>query len=111
MAKISTAIFDFSRQEITQIFKKARAALKHPGLTILVAPKTKEFGRLLVVTSRKIGNAVKRNKVRRRLKAIFYEEKLYERGLDCIVIVKQPGTELGFDDLIKIMTQALSKTL
>jgi len=79
-----------------------------PSLTLLVAPKSREVGRILVVTSRKVGNAVKRNRIRRRLKAIFYEEKLYDRGYDCIVIIKKAGIELDFDELKKIMTETLT---
>ena len=95
-----------TRQEIAVIFKKARRVIKHPGLDILVMATTHP-GRILVVTSRRVGNAPARNKVRRRLKAIFYEEKLATYGYDCIVIIKPGGTELTFETLRDLLMQAL----
>ena len=37
------------------------------------------YAKILIVTPKKIGSAPVRNLLKRRLKSIFYEEKLYER--------------------------------
>jgi ribonuclease P protein component len=97
----------FTKEEIATTFKAARRVLKHPGLDILKAP-TQGVGKLLVVTPRHTGNAVHRNRIRRRLKAIFYEEKLGNRGYNCIVIVKKESNTLSFDDLKALLIQAFS---
>lgn len=96
----------FTKQEIDLSFKAARRVLKHPGLVILIAP-VETTGKLLVVTPGSIGNAAKRNLIRRRLKAIFHEEKLGTRGYNCIVLVKKPGLTLSFDELKTLLTQAV----
>lgn len=96
----------FTKPEITACFNAARRVLKHPGLDILRAP-TSNKGKLLVVTPARIGNAPARNRIRRRLKAIFYEEKLENRGYDCIVLVKKAGIMLSFDELKKLLMQAI----
>lgn len=63
-----------------------------------------DFGRILVITSRKIGSAPKRNKIRRRLKSIFYENKLFALDYDCIVIVRQGSAiNLEFYELKEIL--------
>ncbi len=108
MPRSAQTISHFSPKEISQLFKKARRVLTHPGLHILVAPANQSLGRVLVVTSRKIGNAPTRNKIRRQLKAIFYEEKLYEKGADCVVIVKLGGPNLDFPHLKELLLKAFA---
>ncbi|HZW61601.1 MAG TPA: ribonuclease P protein component [Candidatus Babeliales bacterium] len=93
----------FTRQEITDIFRKARRILRHPGLDILIVPKNFDIARLLVITPKKIGNAPERNRVRRRIKAIWHEAQLDQQPYDCIVIVKQPGVELSFEVLKQLV--------
>lgn len=108
MPRISHSLSQFTKQEVTTLFAQARRSIRHPGLDVLIAPALKpEFGRILVVAARKIGNAPQRNKIRRQFKAIFYENKLYELGYDCIVIVKKGATELSFDDLKKHLLRVI----
>ena len=109
MTQIVKKISHFTKKEINQLFKTARRITKHPGFTILLAPQLHDFGRILIVASRKVGNAPTRNKIKRRLKAIFYEEKLYERGYDCIVIVKKEGTIVPHAELKQLLTQAFEQ--
>jgi len=109
MANIARDITRFtSKKAIDELFKKARRVIKHPGLHILIAPKAESFGHILIIASRKTGNAPERNKIRRRLKSIFYEDKLYEKGLDCIVIVKKEGTTMPFGELKELLLKAFT---
>lgn len=96
----------FTQQEVRNCFKAARRVLKHPGLDILIAP-TNTIGKILVVTAARVGNSPERNQIRRRLKAIFYEEQLGNRGYDCIVLVKKPGIALSFDELKGLLINAI----
>lgn len=86
----------FTRTEIQKLFKTARRILNDSSCSLLIAPRIHSHAGLLVVTSRKIGNAPERNKTRRRIKAIFYEEKLFNQKYDCVIIVKKPGISLSF---------------
>jgi len=99
----------FSKREISVLFKKARRVYAQPGFHILVAPATLSYGRILIVTSRKVGNAPTRNKIRRRLKAIFYEERLFEKQLDCIVIVKPDGARSDFTTLKNLLKEVVDR--
>lgn len=96
-----------TRKEIQTIFATARRVLKHPGCDVLLAPRTGQHARLLVVTSRKIGNSPQRNKVRRRLKAIFHENGLYDQPFDCVIIVKNPGVGFTFDEWKALVLQTI----
>lgn len=77
-------------------------------MDILNAPRALSHGRILVVTSRKIGNAVKRNRVRRRIKALFYERNLFLSPFDWVVIVKKGGVDLSFKDLETILVSHMN---
>lgn len=105
---IAQYISHFTPREIRTIFRKARRAYSDPGLVLLVCPSTKEFGRILVITSRKVGNAPERNRIRRRLKALFYQNKIYTRQLDCFAIIKKPGINYTPAQLTEILSHVLS---
>lgn len=111
MAGMAREITRFSKKEIDELFQKARRAIKHPVLTISLATRQKNFARILIIASRKVGNAIERNKIRRQLKAIFYEEKLYERAFDCIVIVNKQTVGTPFDELKTLLLQAYQARL
>src|SRR5437763_12894396 len=100
MPSIVKKISKFTKSEIDYLFSHARRIVKTQTCTILVAPRQKEdFGRVLIVTSRKVGNAPERNLIRRRIKSIFYEEKLFARKFDCVVIAYKKMVVLSFDQL------------
>lgn len=72
-------------------------------------PRTKDIARLLVITPRAIGTAPVRNKIRRRLKAIFYEHQLFQGSLDCVIIVRKELLSLSFDEIEKIIVDAFNQ--
>lgn len=89
----------FTQHDVKALLAKAKRVLRQPGLDILLAHSDLPYGRLLIITPRRIGNAPERNRVRRRLKAIFREQELFTRPYDCVVIVKTNGISLSFDSL------------
>ena len=93
-----------TQTEIKKLFKQARRVLKHPCLDILIAPSSSEVGRLLVVTPARIGTAPKRNKIRRRLKALFYEENRHEHPYDVVLFIKKEALALSYDELKALIT-------
>jgi ribonuclease P protein component len=105
---IARRFTSFTQREIRQTFKSAKRVLKEPELTVLLAPATLPHGRLLVVAARAVGTAPRRNKVRRRIKSIFYQQKFFERGFDCIVLVRTAATEVSFERLESLLLQAFA---
>lgn len=67
-------------------------------------PDAQSHGKLLIVTPRKTGSAPKRNLLRRRLKAIYYQEKLYTIAAIGIIILYDHATTLSFDELKTFLT-------
>ena len=109
MPSIVKKISKFTKREIDVIFKSARRVIRNQFCTILIAPRQLDFGRVLIVASRKVGNAPERNLVRRSIKSIFYEEKLFERTFDCVVIVYKKAVTLPFEQLKDLLLAAFQK--
>jgi len=108
MPCIAGKITRFTKKEIDKLFDTAQRQIKNPALDILLGLRQKTFGRILIIISRKVGNAPQRNKIRRRLKSIFYKEKLYKTPYDYIAIVKKEAVALSFEALKKLLCSAYS---
>lgn len=108
---IAGKLSKFTKREIEHLFKHARRFIKNSALTILLSPRQQDFSRVLIVTSRKVGNAPQRNLIRRRIKAIFYQEKLFEQFFDCVVISHKDMINLPFDQLKEYLLTAYRKVM
>ena len=107
MIKIARKLTQFTKKEIDTLFNKAHRVLSHDGLTVLIGPRQKDFGRILIMVSKKVGNAPTRNKLRRQLKSIFYENKFYEKDWDWIILPKPSVVQNTFQQLHDLMMRAL----
>lgn len=104
----------FSKKEVNIIFNENPRRVKTDWFDLILALKNEDLAKILIVTSRKIGNAPKRNKIRRQLKAIFYEEKLFNGKFNCILIAKKSIFNLSFiqlkDVFLKLYKEENDKT-
>jgi len=108
-------LFSFSRREVDAAFKVVRPAGRTHGLKLLCASLkdcdrsifTQDHGRLLIIIPRRVGKAHDRNVLRRRIKALFYENKLYERERICILLVYPDAKKLSFDELTAFLTSKI----
>lgn len=78
---------------------------------VLLAPASGATGKMLIITSRKVGKAHDRNLLRRRLKAIYYENRLFERPYTMIVIAQAKAVEYNPQKLLSCLNQALNSPL
>jgi ribonuclease P protein component len=91
-----------------------------PGLILQVAaqPQSSSEGpaeesiRVGFTASRKVGNAVKRNRARRRLKALVREMIATDAdpGLDLVLIARPTTVDRPFDELRRDLRQSLQRT-
>lgn len=109
MGRVARQLSHFESSEVKDILKRGKRVLTSPTANILLCPTAQELGRILVITPKRIGKAAKRNRVRRRLKAIFFEETFYDRGYDCVVFIKKDGIDTPFDELKAMLTAAFAK--
>lgn len=98
----------FSKHDIQIAFQTAKRVVKIPEMEIRRASQQLDFGRILVVIPRRAGKASVRNKIKRRLKSIFYEEKLFASGYDLILLVRSGADALSFEQLKALLSKACS---
>ena len=110
MKDVAKQISKFTKKEIDSLFKNGKAIYKSKELVLLTAPCLLHFSRVLLITSRKVGNAPERNLLRRRGRAIFYEELLFKQHKDCVIIFKPAAKHLSFDQLKEILINSIKKS-
>lgn len=94
----------------------ARRKWAMPGLVLQVAPApdavaADDLMRFGLTASRKVGNAVRRNRARRRLRALAMDvlRTRAQAGFDYVLIARHATPERGYDALIGDLKTALAK--
>lgn len=100
----------FKRKDVSLFFSKAQSLLKTQQVTILWVNVGKIIQeRLLIIISKKIGNAVTRNLLRRRIKAIYGEKiKHFEAFQLCFIFKKNVTTFNEMKVLFDQIEQAIN---
>ena len=109
MKHVAKQISRFTKKEIDLLFKEGKAVYKSKELVILTAPCLLTSSRILLITSRKVGNAPERNLLRRWGRAIYYEQRLFEIQRHCVIIFKSPAKNLTFNQFKEILIKACLK--
>lgn len=60
--------------------------------------KTDQVNRLGLTVSKKVGGAVERNTIKRRLREVFRRRKTELPGIDLVIIAKRGAADLGSDE-------------
>jgi ribonuclease P protein component len=95
------------RRDFIFLYKKGRR-YKGKYFTLIHLSREFEFSRIAVVASKKVGNAVKRNKIKRRIRALFRTHKtLLNEPKDLIIIVHREIQKARWPELKEEYINAL----
>lgn len=84
----------------------------HGSLAVLhVAPNELQHPRIGITASRKVGNAVVRHRLKRRIKEVYRRWKARERlpGVDFVVHLKPAARDASFEELRDELRRLLSR--
>ncbi len=107
-------LFSFKKKEIDQAFSHAKFHAKMPGFKLLKSFSTEDFGtaeglgKILIIIPAAAGKAHDRNLIRRQIKSIFYEEKLYQNQHVFILLVYRQAIDLSFEEIKNFLVENLS---
>ncbi len=105
MVSIARRITAWSEGEIRRVLRRSRRVIRSADADVSVAGSSDEFGRILIIIPKKVGTAVVRNRIRRRIRSLFFEKKFFTQRLLWIVYVKPPLAEQSFTQLEQLFTQ------
>jgi ribonuclease P protein component len=90
------------KEDFAKVFKHGKAAANHQFVVYVRVTNVPEAFRFGVSASKKVGNAVIRNRMRRRIKEIVRGmEPMIKHHVDIICIVRKPALELDHAALKK----------
>jgi ribonuclease P protein component len=99
MISIARSITQFKRNQISYCFAHATRVKQCDAFVLLRVLRQGQFGRILVITAKKVGNAPERNLLKRRIKSIFFTAKAFQKEFDWVFIARQKATSLSYAQL------------
>ena len=93
---------DFSR-----IIKNNRP-IKSNLFVIYLEKNTNDVYKFGISASKKVGNAVTRNRVKRQIKSIL-DKNTYKNNFNCIIIIKKDIIDKSFDEMSKDLNILINK--
>lgn len=104
LPKLKTKFTSLHRLQLKRDFESLRVSSKRlnlPEVILYYRSNNNELSnsRLAFSVSKKIGNAVVRNKVKRSLRDGFQKSKALFSGHDILCVVKKPRQALNLDDI------------
>lgn len=98
------------REDFSHIYRHRKSTANHQFVVYYKKDHRNEHFRLGVSISKKVGNAVVRNLLKRRVKEIVWSMKEeIKPGYDFILIVRKPATEQDFHAMKKSVHHVLKR--
>lgn len=95
-------------KEFQEAFKKGKSFANRQFVVYSLEKPGQEHFRIGLSVSKKIGNAVTRNQIKRYIRQAFHEmENDLHNQFDYIIIARKPVAEMGFYDIKKSLIHVL----
>ncbi|RDI40872.1 ribonuclease P protein component [Falsibacillus pallidus] len=96
--------------EFQKVFKRGKSTANRQFVVYVLKKEEQEHFRIGLSVSKKIGNAVKRNEIKRYVRQFFLEVKdEIQKGNDYIIIARKPAAEMDFHEVKKSLLHVFSR--
>ena len=100
------------RRDFTDAYEKGRKVFAKYSVVFAI-PNARGYARLGVTTTRKLGNAVERNRMKRWVREVFRRDRgalsLDDRAVDLVVNVKRSALDARWDEFRRDLGRALER--
>ena len=95
------------RKDFLRIYRRG-SRYRGKGFILIYLSNKLQFSRMAVVASKKVGNAVVRNRIKRRFRALFRTNKnLLQGSFDLVVITEKRIGEIAWSEVQKEFIKAI----
>lgn len=110
--RVAGKITKFTKKEIFDTFKNTKTLCSNLGLVLKASKINTNFnniGKILIILPKKVGSAPIRNKIRRRIKHIFYDQKIYKYNFNFIIYCKKDITTFSYSYLQDLLLNCINQ--
>lgn len=95
-------------KEFQEVFKKGKSVANRQFVVYVLKKEHQETFRIGLSVSKKLGNAVVRNRIKRYIRQTFLELKDdVQSGNDYVIIARKPTSEMGMHEVKKSLEHVL----
>jgi len=95
-------------KDIDRVIKQKQFSFNTSSFNLYARVNNLPVSRLAISASKKVGNAVVRNKIRRKFKAEFYKNRaMLNFGMDIVIFPKKVCAEIGNDLFVNESKRAI----
>jgi len=98
-------------EDFQKVFKQGRSTANRQFVAYVLMQSGQPYNRIGLSVSKKVGNAVTRNRIKRYIKeAIRGVENHFITGIDCVIIARKPTADMDFKQTSKSLYHVLKKS-
>lgn len=96
-------------RDFHRLYSRGKSAVT-PYMVVYCRKNGRDVNRIGFTVSRKLGKAVRRNRIRRRLRELYrLHEQEFQRGYDIVIVARGRGMEAEFSSLKRYFLSACDK--
>jgi ribonuclease P protein component len=96
--------------EFSQVFKKGHSVANRQFVLYILPKEGQASFRLGLSVSKKVGNAVTRNQIKRYIREVFrLKEDIIEKSADYVVIARKPAAAMSYHEVEQSLLHVLRK--
>ena len=97
-------------EEFQQVFRKGESFANRQFVIYMLDKKDQDYFRIGLSVSKKIGNAVMRNQIKRYIRQAFLElDSQILKGKDYVIIARKPASEMKFSEVKSSLMHVLKR--